>query len=242
MADNNRKMKTTAIVLAAGSGRRMGSSTKKQFMLLEGKPVIAYSLEAFEKSPLIDAIILVTGEDEIEYCRREIKEKFLFDKIKEITAGGAERYDSVYNGLCKCPPDTDIVMIHDGARPFVTDEIISRTFEDACRYGACTAGVRSKDTVRIADADGTAVSTPDRDNVWQIQTPQAFTYAAALNSYKQLEENKRAFSEQGVKITDDAMVVERFTGIRPHLTEGSYSNIKITTPEDLICGKSFLEK
>lgn len=236
-----RKNKTAAVVLAAGSGRRMGSSTKKQYMLLDGRPIIYYSLEAFERSPLIDTVILVTGKDEIEYCRREIKEKFSFDKIKEITAGGAERYDSVYMGLCSCPTDTDIVFIHDGARPFVTEDMIARAYEDACTFGACTVGIKTKDTVRIADSCGTAAVTPDRDRVWQIQTPQVFDFAAASDSYKKLEENKKSLEEQGVKITDDAMVVEMYTGVKPHMTEGAYCNIKITTPEDLIFGEALIK-
>ncbi len=241
-------IKTVAVVLAAGSGNRMKSSVKKQFMLLGGKPLLFYSLQAFQQSSRIDSIVLVTGADEIEYCKHEIKEKFLFDKVKVITAGGAERYDSVYNGLLVCENDTDIVFIHDGARPFITGEIIERAYDAAHRYRACTVGMPVKDTIRIADSDGFSQQTPDRNFVWQVQTPQVFDYSIAVEAYSRLEENRPAgitdtsAPERKIHITDDAMVVEHYTGIRSRLVEGSYENIKVTTQDDLIIGEAILQE
>lgn len=243
MEDDHRKLKTTAIVLAGGSGHRMKSSVKKQFMPLGGKPLLFYPLEAFQKSDYIDRIVLVTGADETEYCRREIKERFLFDKISEITAGGAERYDSVYRGLTACGSDTDIVFIHDGARPFVTGEMIRKSYDAAAEYQAGTVGMPVKDTIRIADSRGFSLQTPDRSSVWQIQTPQTFRYSLALEAYRKLEESGCCGNDGSrLHITDDAMVVEYYAGVRAKLVEGSYENIKITTPEDLIFGEGILHE
>ena len=220
-----------AVVLAAGKGKRMHSAVQKQFLMLGGKPVIFYSLEQFELCPFINEIVLVTGEEEIDYCRKEIVEKFDFQKVKKIVAGGAERFLSVYNGLKACT--CDFVYIHDGARPFVDQAILERTREDVKRYGACVAGMPVKDTIKISDGDGYADVTPPRSRVWMVQTPQVFVYSCIKDAYDKLIADGR------MDVTDDAMVLECMTGQKTKLTLGSYENIKITTPEDLEIAEVF---
>lgn len=227
--------KCIAIVLAAGQGKRMGSKIQKQFLEIQGKPVLYYSLACFEASPLIQEIILVTGKDCIEYCRKEIVEKYNFKKVGKITAGGKERYDSVYAGLLACK-DADYVFIHDGARPFIDTQILERAFQAVKECGACVVGMPSKDTIKIADEDGYVKDTPDRKNVWTIQTPQVFAY----DVIRQAHEEVRRGNMQG--ITDDAMVVEQQGKYRVKMVEGSYKNMKITTPEDLLVAESFLKE
>ncbi|MBQ1311262.1 MAG: 2-C-methyl-D-erythritol 4-phosphate cytidylyltransferase [Blautia sp.] len=219
-------MDTTAIVLAAGRGKRMQSGTPKQFMLLRGKPLLYYSLRVFEDSPLVDHVILVTEEENIAFCRSEIVERYGFHKVERITAGGKERYDSVYQGLIACE-GTDYVLIHDSARPFIDGLMLERGLSAAVKYKACVLAMPSKDTVKIAGEDGFVKETPDRSRVWIIQTPQIFSYDLVRNAYDQL----RAVGMEGV--TDDAMVVEKAAGRKVYLVEGDYKNIKITTPEDL---------
>ena len=232
-------MKTAAIVLAAGRGKRMNADVAKQYLLIQNKPVIYYSLKAFEESD-VDEIVLVTAEDEIEYCRKEIVENYHFQKVNKIVAGGKERYHSVSNGLTHLD-GCDYVLIHDGARPFVTKEIIQRQIEEAIRYQAVVAGMPSKDTVKISDEEGFVSTTPNRKNVWTIQTPQTFSFELIRMAYKTLMEKEKMTIESGIQITDDAMVVEHFTGKRVKLVEGSYRNIKITTPEDLAVAEAFMK-
>jgi len=229
----NDNMKNTAIVLAAGQGKRMKSKIQKQFIELKGKPVLYYSLRCFQDSPLIQDIILVTGAESVEYCRQEIVEKYGLTKVSRIVPGGKERYDSVYEGLKACA-DTDYVLIHDGARPFITGEILSRGLENAGETGAAVVGMPSKDTVKIADKEGNVSNTPDRSSVWIVQTPQIFKYSLVYECYRSI----RKKNVQG--ITDDAMVVEHESDVKIRLSEGSYKNIKITTPEDLPIAEAFL--
>ena len=176
-------MKNVGIVLAAGRGKRMHSVVQKQYLLLQGKPVLYYSLKAFQECPFIDEIILVTGEEEISYCQEEIVRKFNLDKVKQIVPGGKERYHSVYEGL-KAAGDCHLVFIHDGARPFVDQGILERTKEAAETYQACVAGMPVKDTTKLSDGHGTAVETPRRDLVWMVQTPQVFDCALISKLYR----------------------------------------------------------
>lgn len=222
----------TAVVLSAGKGKRMQSKIHKQYLLIDNKPVIYYSLKVFEDS-FIDSVVLVVGKDEEEYCRKEIIEKYGFKKVKAIVQGGKERYHSVCNGINAICWDCDYVFIHDGARPFVTQEILERAYEQVTKDNACVVGMPSKDTVKIADNDGYASTTPQRARVWTVQTPQVFSYSLIKDAYTQLEEHEEDILKQGISITDDAMVVEYFNKIPVKLVEGSYQNIKITTPEDL---------
>ena len=225
--------KNTAIVLAAGQGKRMHSKIQKQFLEIQGYPVLYYSLRCFQESPLIQDIILVTGEDALSYCKEEIVKKYGFTKVSNVIAGGKERYDSVYAGLCACK-DCRYVLIHDGARPFITEEIIERGLEKAKETGACVVGMPSKDTIKLSDAEGYVKETPDRKCVWTIQTPQIFSYALIREAHDSIRKKDMS------KITDDAMVIEQETGVMVALAEGSYQNIKITTPEDLYIAEAFL--
>ena len=223
----------TAIVLAAGQGKRMHSKIQKQFLEIQGYPVLYYSLHCFQESPLIQDIILVTGEEMISYCEQEIVKKYGFSKVRKVTAGGKERYDSVYAGLLCCQ-DTDYVYIHDGARPFITEEMVQRGYEAVKRNNACVMGMPSKDTVKLADSSGYVKETPDRKIVWNIQTPQIFSYDLIRGAYESIRKKDMT------GVTDDAMVVEQETGTKILLVEGSYQNIKITTPEDLAIAEAFL--
>ena len=223
----------TAIVLAAGQGKRMHSKIQKQFLEIGGKPVLYYSLHCFQESPLIRDIILVTGEEMISYCEQEIVKKYGFSKVRKVTAGGKERYDSVYAGLLCCQ-DTDYVYIHDGARPFITEEMVQRGYEAVKRNNACVMGMPSKDTVKLAVSSGYVKETPDRKIVWNIQTPQIFSYDLIRGAYESIRKKDMT------GVTDDAMVVEQETGTKILLVEGSYQNIKITTPEDLAIAEAFL--
>ena len=226
-----------AVVLAAGAGKRMNSDTKKQFLLIEDKPVIYYSLQVFQES-FIDEIALVVSREDIDYCKKEIADKYQFSKIKYITEGGRERYHSVAAGI-KCLTDCDYVFIHDGARPMITDEILCRAYEGVKESDACVVGMPVKDTIKIADQEGYVIQTPDRNCTWMIQTPQVFSYPLIRKAYDKLLEEEERLKEQKVNITDDAMVVEVLMKHPVKLIEGSYENIKITTPDDLITVEKF---
>lgn len=234
------KKKCAAVVLAGGRGKRMNTDTAKQYLLLSGKPILYYSLKAFEDS-FIDEIILVTGKGEISYCQTEIVEKYGFSKVSRIVEGGRERYHSVAAGL-NAVSDCDYVFIHDGARPFVTREILERAYEGVAAYQAVVVAMPVKDTIKIADKDGFAVQTPNRSSVYMMQTPQVFSFSSIKKGYEELLQKETELLEQGIQITDDAMVMETFGNYRIKFVEGSYQNIKITTPEDLKIAETLLCK
>ncbi|MCI8529657.1 MAG: 2-C-methyl-D-erythritol 4-phosphate cytidylyltransferase [Lachnospiraceae bacterium] len=234
----------TAIILAAGSGKRMNSNTPKQFLLLGGKPLLWYSLHAVEQSEIIDDCILVTGAEDIEYVREEIVQKYGFHKVDHVIAGGRERYESVYHALCRIvegdmsvPNGDGYIFVHDGARPFLSEEILADTYREVCEHHACVAAVLAKDTIKIADKDGFAVRTPERKYVWTVQTPQVFDAQLIIEAYQKLFRQPEAF-RQG--ITDDAMVVESMLEFPVKLVKSSYQNIKVTTPEDMRIAEAFL--
>lgn len=227
------KKPCTAIVLAAGSGSRMKSNVAKQYMLLAGKPLVWYALHAVETSEIIDNCILVTGADDIPYVKKEIVERFGFRKVHKIVPGGVERYLSVANALEAVEQEDGYIFIHDGARPFLTEQIFRSTYEGVQKYHACVAAMPVKDTVKIADEDGFAETTPDRRRVWTIQTPQVFEVKLIKDAYRTLREQQEELARKGIGITDDAGVVELFTDYKVKMVEGSYENIKITTPEDI---------
>ena len=227
--------KCTAVVLAAGQGKRMHSNIHKQFLQIKGHPILYYSLKCFQDCPLIDDIVLVTGEESLSYCKTEIVERYGFSKVMSVTAGGKERYDSVYSGLLQCR-DTKYVFIHDGARPFITEEILASGLEKVKETGACVVGMPSKDTVKLADEAGFVRETPERNCVWTVQTPQIFEYNLIRMAHESIRKKDMS------AITDDAMVVEQETGVKVRLSMGSYQNIKITTPEDLAVAEAFLNK
>ena len=225
-------MKNVGIILAAGRGKRMHSVVQKQYLLLQGKPVLYYSLKAFQECPFIDEIILVTGEEEISYCQEEIVRKFNLDKVKQIVPGGKERYHSVHAGLLAAH-GCDLVLIHDGARPFVDGMMLQRVMDCLATHPACVVGMPVKDTIKMSTEDGCVAQTLPREKLWTIQTPQAFSYPLIKDAYDKMIR----MEEDGcldVKITDDAMVAEYISKTPVRLIEGSYNNIKITTPEDLV--------
>lgn len=225
----------TAVVLAAGSGRRMGTKVHKQYLLLDGKPVLYYSLKTFQESELIERIILVSGRGEEDWCRKNIVEKYALTKVTDVVSGGKERYDSVWNGLQRAGRE-GYVYIHDGARPFVDKEMIRRAYECVIREKACVAGMPVKDTIKVVDEEEFVTDTPDRSSLWMVQTPQVFESELITDAYSMFK------SSPSETVTDDAMVVERMMGLPVKMFRGSYENIKITTPEDMDIAEVFLKK
>lgn len=235
-ATNERKQKIYAVVLAAGKGTRMKSSVQKQYMPVHGRPILYYSLSAMQTHSQIDEIILVVGAGEEEYCRSRIVMPYGFTKVSRIVAGGAERYESVKNGLDAIGAETGYVLIHDGARPCLTAEIIDRAIDGARGYSACVAAMPVKDTIKIADGAHFTKETPDRSTLWQMQTPQSFSLAVIREAYR------RAAAHKELKVTDDAQMVELYyPEVRVKLVEGAYTNIKVTTPEDIMLAEAFLK-
>ena len=224
---------STAVIVAAGKGKRMGTEISKQFLPLCGKEILAHTVEKFEKAACIRDIILVTGGDALQDVRQMVQE-YGWKKIISVTEGGKERQDSVFLGLQQVPQDTEIVLIHDGVRPFVTEEILERSIAAAKETGGCVAGVPAKDTIKVCDAEGFAIATPDRSTLRQIQTPQTFR----RNEILAADEKAKA---DGFLGTDDASVAEH-SGFPVRVIMGSYSNIKITTKEDLLIGAAFLKE
>lgn len=233
-----KEKKFAAIVLSAGIGSRMQSDVPKQYMELNGYPVIYYSLKAFQDSE-VSSIILVTGKNDVEYCRTEIVEKYHLDKVHKVIPGGAERYNSVYEGL-KAISEADYILIHDGARPMLNQEILRRSMDAAAEYGACVVGMPVKDTIKVSDENAFCKETPPRSSLWMIQTPQTFSYQLVKGAYECVLEAIEN-GEEVPQITDDAMMVEYATDTKVKLVQGDYRNIKITTPEDLSVASTYLK-
>ncbi len=221
----------SAIILAGGKGKRMKASVSKQYIEIYGKPIIYYTIKSFMDNPNIHNIILVLPEDEVEYFNINILRKYNL-KIDKIVYGGKERSDSVYNAL-KSIENTDTVLIHDGARPFVSQEIINSAIKYAMKYKAAAPGVMPKDTIKIKDSNGFSIDTLDRNLLIAVQTPQAFDYSLIYNCHKKIR-------NENVTVTDDTMVVEYYNH-KVYLFNGDYTNIKITTPEDLILAEYLLK-
>lgn len=215
----------SAVILAAGKGSRMKLDMNKQFLMVKDKPIIAYTLLAFDKCEEIDEIIVVTAFDELELFQSNILDKYEFSKVKKLIVGGAERQQSAYNGIKAVNPGSDIILIHDGARPFVSKQTIADCIEQARLYGAVSAGMPSKDTIKLVDESGMVTDTPDRGRVWLTQTPQAFKKEIITKAHEQA-------ITKGILGTDDAMLVE-LAGYKVKMVSASYENIKITTPEDI---------
>lgn len=224
----------SVIIAAAGMSNRMGSKINKQFIAVGGKPILAHTIEKFERSRYIDEIILVAKEEEIEYCRKEIVKKYKFKKVTNIIRGGKERQDSVYNGILALNEKSDIVLVHDGARPFVKLENIEDGIKGVEKYGACVIGVPVTDTIKVVGEDNVISNTPRRDLLWAAQTPQCFFKEILIKGYE------KALSD-GYLGTDDSSIVER-AGYDVKMIMGSYENIKITTPEDIILAESLIKE
>jgi 2-C-methyl-D-erythritol 4-phosphate cytidylyltransferase len=231
-------VKTAAIITAAGAGIRMGGDRAKQFMDLDGRPLLAVTLDRFELSPEIDGIVLVVPSGKMDYCRDEIVKPYGFAKVVKVVAGGERRQDSVKLGLEATEGRYPVVLIHDGVRPLVSPDLISRIVREMNRYRAVIPALAAKETIKEADRAGLVVKTHDRSALWLVQTPQAFRYEDIL------EAHRRAFRENWEEMTDDALLMERM-GVPVKILEGSEENIKITTPRDLelarflLSGKNF---
>ncbi|TDT51256.1 2-C-methyl-D-erythritol 4-phosphate cytidylyltransferase [Fonticella tunisiensis] len=222
----------SAVVVAGGKGKRIGRDISKQYIKINEKEILAWTLEVFEKSSEIDEIVLVVPGDDIEFCRKAIVDKYRFAKVRSIVAGGEERQYSVFNGLLSCSGKTEIVVIHDGVRPFINEGLIKRTIEESREFGACAAAVPVKDTIKVVDDKKFIISTPDRKILYAVQTPQTFRYDLILRAHREA-------MEKNVLSTDDTALVENI-GYKVKLTHGDYFNIKITTPEDLIFAEAIL--
>ena len=226
-------MRSRAIIPAAGMGKRMGAEINKQYLLLKGKPILAHTLGVFERAPFVDDIFVITPEQEIPFCREQVVERYGFTKVRRIVPDGAERQNSVLNGLRAIADarDDDLVLIHDGVRPFVPVHVLERALDAARVHDGALVAVPAKDTIKIV-ADGIIRETPPRENLWLAQTPQAFRYGVIRAAHEIAE-------AEGFLGTDDAMLLERL-GKDVHVVLGDYRNIKITTPEDLILAEAFL--
>lgn len=222
-----------AIIVSGGRGRRMGSETPKQYLKLDGLPVLIHTLRVFDGMDSIDEIVLVLSRGEWEGFR---KLPYRFRKTIHLAEGGVERQDSVRNGLDRLAETgpLDIVVVHDGARPLVTKEIIQDGLDCYRDHGDCACGVIPKDTIKVRGTDGYAVRTLDRKELFAVQTPQIFSFTA-------LREAHRRLSTEGILVTDDTMVLERYGG-KVFLYEGSYENIKITTKDDLTVAENILKE
>lgn len=223
--------KFTAIVLAAGSGKRMEQEIPKQYMNLGGVPLMVHCLRTFQESKCTQ-IVLVVAPGDVEKCRREIIQRYHISKCIAIVEGGEERYNSVYAGLQAV--DDGYVLIHDCARAFVTVDTIHRCMSGVMLYESCVVGMPTKDTVKITDDSRKVLETPKRSNVWIVQTPQCFEYNLIRGAYDKL------IADADTSITDDAMVVEKATNHTVHMIPGEYTNIKVTTPEDAAFGEVIL--
>ena len=228
-------MKVIALIPAAGKGKRMGAGINKQYLLLDGMPIVARTIAVFERHPLVDDIYLIIPEEEIPFCREEVVERYGFAKVRAIVPGGKERQHSVLNGLRAIAgaDDDDVVLIHDGVRPFVPAAVLTHAVEVAASGDGALVVVPAKDTIKVV-ADGIVRETPPRENLWLAQTPQAFRFGMILAAHEIAE-------AEGYLGTDDAMLVERL-GRQVRIVVGDYRNIKITTPEDLILAEAFLKE
>jgi 2-C-methyl-D-erythritol 4-phosphate cytidylyltransferase len=228
------KFKSIALIPAAGMGKRMGASINKQYLQLNGMPIVARTISVFEQSPQIDAIFLVIPAEEIPYCREFVVDAFGFRKIAAIVPGGKERQNSVMNGLNamrEFVSDSDVVLIHDGVRPLITESLLSESIKIARLYDGALVAVPVKDTIKTVRG-GVVIDTPVREALWQAQTPQSFRFGKIFSAHLSAESD-------GFCGTDDASLLER-TGGEVHIVRGDYHNIKITTPEDLIQAEAFL--
>lgn len=226
-------MRTMAIILAGGTGKRMGTSINKQFLLLDGRPIIVHTMQVFEECRAIDGFYLVVNQKDIPFIQEEILETYKFQKLVKLVVGGKLRQDSVMNGLEAIEPPCDIVVIHDGARPFVSPSFIEKSVSLMEMFEAVIPALHVKDTVKVISKEGYVVKTLERDSLWYVQTPQIFRYELILQGYRD-GMAKKIFGY------DDAMFVECL-GKKVKVIEGSPYNIKITTPEDLVIARGLVK-
>ena len=227
MANNLR-----VVIAAAGTGSRMKSRINKQYMLLNSRPILSYSLDVFEEYEAVDEIVIVAHPREIEYCEKEIVKKFGYRKVKKVIPGGKQRQDSVWAGLLQLNQDTDYVAVHDGARPLLTSDLLNDLVKETEEWGAAIPGIYVRDTLKMVDQDGFVGNTLDRSSTVFIQTPQVFRFHEIYQAYEMA-------LEEGFTSTDDAALFEKYIG-RVKVVPGNYNNLKITTPEDLIIVETLL--
>lgn len=221
-----------AILPCAGQGKRMGSKVSKPYIEIWGRPLVTYTLDAFQAHPHIDEIVMVVRKEDLDYCRKNIVDKYRFTKVKAVVAGGKERQDSIFLGMSLLDEKTEWVVVHDGARPLVTKEILERALKTAWQKGSAVVGVPAKDTIKKVNDDLTVSETPERKTLWQVQTPQIFRKETLLNAYEQSTLNNW-------QVTDDASLVEKL-GEKVYMVKGEYTNIKVTTPEDIFFVKEMI--
>lgn len=235
-------MPVTAVLLAAGKGARMGGPVPKQYMDLCGKPLLAWAFRALAADPLITDIVLVIPDGDALYVRQNIIAPALANgvpnKVRALVPGGSERMYSVRNGILSINWPCDYVFIHDGARPFVDHEMLTKLYDAVAKYHAAVAACPSKDTVKIADRNGFVDSSPDRRLVWNVQTPQCFSFRLVRDSYEKI----LGGGKPDIPITDDATVVAAAYGVEAKLVDTGYRNIKVTTPEDVVTAQALLSR
>lgn len=227
MADN-----LAVVLAAAGTGSRMESEINKQYMLLKGRPVICYSLDLFDRLGMVKEVIIVAHPGEVEYCESQIVAKYGYSKISRVVAGGITRQHSVWYGLNQVDKATDLVAVHDGARPLVDEDMFMDVAAAAREWGAAIPGISIRDSLKMADSEGFVAQSLDRTVVIAAQTPQIFSYSQLVTAYE------KARAEE-FSATDDAGLYERYIG-KVRIVPGDYRNIKITTRDDLIIGESYL--
>ena len=208
--------------------------TKKPYLELLDKPILTHTIGVFDRNAVVDGILVIVDAMDFDDCRSAVIEPYDFQKVAGLVPGGETRQDSVFNGLKTLPGDTDFVVVHDGVRPFVTDEIIFTCLEAAADWGAAVAAVPVKDTIKITDRNGFAVDTPDRSQLWAVQTPQVFRTDLLIEAHRHAQRKQ-------IQLTDDAALVEQL-GLKVKCVMGSYGNLKITTPEDLVVAEALMSK
>ncbi|PIP71510.1 MAG: 2-C-methyl-D-erythritol 4-phosphate cytidylyltransferase [Nitrospinae bacterium CG22_combo_CG10-13_8_21_14_all_47_10] len=225
-------MKVCAVIPAGGQGTRMGGAVPKQFQALRGKPILHYTLQTLQESGLIDSLVLVVPERELENtCSDWLGHPPV---VKQVVAGGEKRQDSVFNGFQALPADTDIVLVHDGVRPFLSRKMIQETIHVAEQYGAAITAIPVNDTIKRVDGSGKVQSTVDREGLWRVQTPQVFRHDLLRSAFRKAQRD----SFYG---TDEGSLIE-YLGREVRIVDGSEWNIKITGPEDLVLGESIVMK
>lgn len=223
----------TAIFPAAGQGRRMKAEVNKIFLELAENPILSYTVVAFSKCEVIDDLIIVAAPDEVDFVKKLLSEVQGL-KPWQVVAGGSERQYSIANALAVLPKETEIVLVHDAARPLIDMRVIEDVVEQTRIHGATIAAVPAKSTIKVVNASGVVTATPDRNTLWTVQTPQGFRADILLKAYEKA-------ARDGFLGTDDASLVERM-GIEVNVVRGEYKNLKITTPDDLIMAEAFLKR
>ena len=237
----NSMIRCTAVMLAAGMGLRMGTDTRKQYLMLGGMPMFLHSIRTMQESECITDIIVMAHKDDLEVVRKLLEEYGFTKKLRKIAVGGKERVHSVANGLEAIDWPCDYVFIHDCARPFLDQTTLFRLFETVQTTKACCAGVPAKDTVKVVDENCDVKTTPNRADVWIVQTPQVFSFELIRDAHRKALAQEEYLSSQGIVLTDDSMVAELAGNCKVRMVMATYRNIKITTPEDLVIGDAFLK-